>query len=119
MLTPEEIGDLIARLRAGGKALEGDGFSHVGNVKGAVKRACVQLESLQLLLENTPVEEKVTVEERSNPACYGLGEHNVSHCECKVIFETITSVKKKKKLDIDHCPACGEYLHDEMGHMCP
>jgi hypothetical protein len=21
--------------------------------------------------------------------------------------------------DIDHCPKCGEYLHDEMGHMCP
>jgi hypothetical protein len=22
-------------------------------------------------------------------------------------------------LDIDHCPKCKEYLHDEMGHMCP
>jgi hypothetical protein len=22
-------------------------------------------------------------------------------------------------LDIDHCPRCKEYLHDEMGHMCP
>ena len=22
-------------------------------------------------------------------------------------------------MDIDHCPKCGEYLHDEMGHMCP
>jgi hypothetical protein len=21
-------------------------------------------------------------------------------------------------LDIDHCPRCKEYLHDEMGHMC-
>jgi hypothetical protein len=21
--------------------------------------------------------------------------------------------------DIDHCPRCGEYLSDEMGHMCP
>lgn len=21
--------------------------------------------------------------------------------------------------DTDHCPSCGEYLHDEMGHMCP
>jgi hypothetical protein len=23
-----------------------------------------------------------------------------------------------KHVDIDHCPKCGEYLHDEMGHMC-
>ncbi len=21
--------------------------------------------------------------------------------------------------NIDRCPKCGEYLHDEMGHMCP
>lgn len=20
---------------------------------------------------------------------------------------------------IDHCPKCGEYLHDEQGHSCP
>ena len=24
-----------------------------------------------------------------------------------------------KGVDIDHCPKCGEYLHDEMGHVCP
>lgn len=24
-----------------------------------------------------------------------------------------------RKTDIDRCPKCGEYLHDEMGHMCP
>jgi hypothetical protein len=24
-----------------------------------------------------------------------------------------------KPVDIDHCPKCGEYLHDEMGHSCP
>ena len=88
MLTPEEIGDLIVRLRAEGKALEGDGFSHVGNVKGAVKRACVQLEALQILLENAPAEEKAKVEERANPACYGINDHNVPHCECKRIFES-------------------------------
>jgi hypothetical protein len=90
MLTPEEIGDLIVRLRAEGKALEGDGFSHVGNVKGAVKRACVQLEALQLLLENTPAEEKTKakVEDRPNPACYGTNEHNIPTCECKRIFES-------------------------------
>lgn len=22
-------------------------------------------------------------------------------------------------LKLDFCPKCGEYLHDEMGHMCP
>lgn len=88
MLTPEEIGDLIVRLRAEGKALEGDGFSHVGNVKGAVKRACQQLETLQLLLENTPTEEKSKVEERANPACYGTNEHNIPTCECRRIFES-------------------------------
>ena len=21
--------------------------------------------------------------------------------------------------DIDHCPKCSEYLHDEIGHSCP
>ena len=24
-----------------------------------------------------------------------------------------------KPVDIDHCPKCGEYLHDEAGHSCP
>jgi len=90
MLTPEEIGDLIVRLRAEGKALEGDGFSHVGNVKGAVKRACVQLETLQLLLANPPIEEKAKElgVQYANPNCYGTYDQNVSGCECRRIFES-------------------------------
>ncbi len=26
---------------------------------------------------------------------------------------------KTETPNIDRCPKCGEYLHDEMGHMCP
>jgi hypothetical protein len=97
MLTPEEIGDLIVRLRAEGKALEGDGFSHVGNVKGAVKRACVQLESLQLLLANPPTEEKAkVVESAPNPNCYGTNEHNIPTCECRRIFESFYAERSIK-----------------------
>ena len=25
----------------------------------------------------------------------------------------------KRYADLDRCPRCGEYLHDDMGHMCP
>src|SRR5277367_2387978 len=99
MLTPEEIGDLIARLRAEGKALEGDGFSHVGNVKGAVKRACVQLESLQLLLANPPVEEKAKEEkgeQYTNPDCYGEYGFNVPNCTCRRVFESFYAKRRIK-----------------------
>lgn len=89
MLTPEDIGDLIVRLRAEGRALEGDGFSHVGNVKGAVKRVCVQLESLQVLLATPPPAEEQTAkgEQYANPGCYGQYADNVPTCECRVVFE--------------------------------
>jgi hypothetical protein len=100
MLTPEEIGDLIVRLRAEGKALEGDGFSHVGNVKGAVKRACVQLESLQLLLANPPAEEKAKGEkgeQYANPACYGEYGFNVPGCECRRVFESFYAKRSIKR----------------------
>jgi len=98
MLTPEEIGDLIAHLRAEGKALEGDGFSHVGNVKGAVKRACVQLESLQLLLANPPVEEKANDKgpQYANEGCYGEYGFNVPGCECRRIFESFYAKRRIK-----------------------
>lgn len=100
MLTPEEIGDLIVRLRAEGKALEGDGFSHVGNVKGAVKRVCVQLESLQLLLASPPAEEKAKEtkgEQYANPACYGEYGQNVPGCECKRVFESLYARRNSKR----------------------
>jgi hypothetical protein len=89
MLTPEEIGELIDRLRREGKALEGDGFSHIGNVKGAVKRATAQLEALKLLLENPPAEgeKEAKGEQYPNPACYGEYGHNVPGCECRSIYE--------------------------------
>jgi hypothetical protein len=53
--------------------------------------------------------------------------------ECVKIVEELTGIRKtdgihswerdthklwSKPVDIDHCPKCGEYLHDEMGHMC-
>ncbi len=101
MLTPEEIGDLIAHLRAEGKALQGDGFSHVGNVKGAVKRAVAQLETLQLLLANPPAEKDAKDEGKgeqyANPACYGEYGFNVPGCECRRVFESFYAKRSIKR----------------------
>ena len=35
------------------------------------------------------------------------------------ICEEVLQLKEPGTPDTDHCPSCGEYLHDEMGHMCP
>jgi DNA repair exonuclease SbcCD ATPase subunit len=33
--------------------------------------------------------------------------------------EQLTDKNAPNATPVDHCPACGEYLHDEMGHECP
>jgi len=40
-------------------------------------------------------------------------EHTVFNCQ------VCGTTKCRLKSGIDHCPKCGEYIHDEMGHMCP
>lgn len=87
-LNPSEIADLIGRFRAEGKALQGDGFGYIGNVKGQIKRVCVQLEELHRLLttEIAPVEPKVV---SNNPDCFGEYGENVLDCNCRIVFSNI------------------------------
>ena len=45
----------------------------------------------------------------------GAGFWGYNQNECPPCWEK----RLVRKTDTDHCPKCGEYLHDEMGHMCP
>jgi hypothetical protein len=90
-MTSAEITEFLTRLRAYGKALEGDGFGHIGTLKAAVKRTCVRLEEVAQLIESMPEGELVIEEcvDRVNPRCFGLREHNLSSCECQTVFDRI------------------------------
>lgn len=86
-----EIADIIVRLRADGKALEGDGFGHVGHLKGAYKKVVRHLEEFLEILDSKPLPEvKIEVrQDQPSPDCFGENEHNVPGCECRRIFEQV------------------------------
>lgn len=95
-MTPEQqanIGEIAAftkRLREYGKKLEGDGFGKVGDLKAAVKRTCVRLEEVIALIEVIPPEKAQPEAVRGNPDCLGVGLDNVSGCQCRLVFSTIS-----------------------------
>jgi hypothetical protein len=80
------------RLREYGKAIEGDGFGKIGDLKAAIKRTCVRLEEVAELIdlcEAAAGKNPVIREEQRNPDCLGLGEHNLPGCDCRKVFDSI------------------------------
>jgi hypothetical protein len=49
-----EIAELIVKLRADGKALDGDGFGYIGSLKGVYKKVVRNLEELLKMLDEHP-----------------------------------------------------------------
>jgi len=89
-MSPDEIMLGVARLRAYGRSLEGDGFGKVGDLKAAIKRTCVRLEEVAHLIEAPPPLE-LEQEHQTNPDCCGKLEHNIPGCQCRRIHEKLVS----------------------------
>lgn len=79
------------RLRAEGRALEGDGFGHTGYLKSGYKKVAKQLEEFALLLEMRVPEPdgEAAPYVELNPDCCGPAGQNLPNCECRVICEKV------------------------------
>lgn len=89
LVGPNDIRAFAAALRAEGRALEGDGFGHVGALKGAFKKASKQLDDLAGELEAQPAVEVPPMAVEDNQACLGRGADNVLGCGCRAAFESL------------------------------
>ena len=89
----------IQQLREEGRALQGDGFGYIGNLKAAYKKACKALDELNDMIKNRPVEEPcgcppqlpcevcaAPQQQNQNPDCLGQGADNLPHCRCRIVF---------------------------------
>jgi hypothetical protein len=53
------------------------------------------------------------------PKCWRCGIPCVQGNQGSWMCDCTSTPFDERQNSIDHCPRCGEYLHDEMGHMCP
>lgn len=80
------------RLREYGKAIEGDGFGKIGDLKAAIKRTCVRLEEVAELIDVCEAQAAAVAPKEhhvSNPDCLGAGSDNTPGCTCRRVFDSI------------------------------
>lgn len=98
IIIDDELRGMIKRLRERRDSLRGgDGFTHAGTLIGAYKRTLAQMESLVMLEETAPVEEKCEFEEQANPDCLGRGSDNTPGCTCRLVFESIGENDRRRE----------------------
>ena len=84
-----ELADFIVRLRADGRALQGDGFGYIGKLKSTYKKTCKQMEELAEMIDAAPKEILDTASATAVDLEIGNLDCNLPDCQCRKVFDSI------------------------------